>query len=96
MYLGIVNKNGVNHIGCMVHKCFYIAIPRPTEETDEEWLGTSVNIGDQVTFSVEECDFTESLPYIRGKLINLRYAFVCIYHISQDGLSKQSEWVQDR
>jgi hypothetical protein len=67
--LGIVNKKGVNHISCLVHKYFHVAIPRPTEET-------SVHIGDQVTFIVEVCDFTGSLPYIRGKLINLRYAFV--------------------
>jgi len=66
----------VSHISCLVHKCFYVVILRPTEETDEEWPGTSVNEGDQVTFSVEACDFTGSLSYMRGKLINLRYAFV--------------------
>jgi hypothetical protein len=53
-----------------------VSIPRSTEETDEEWLGTSVNIGDQVTFTVEMCDFTGSLPYIRGKLLDSRYAFI--------------------
>jgi hypothetical protein len=74
--LGTVNKKGVNHIGCLVHKCFHVSIPRPTEKTNEEWLGTSVNIGDVVTFCVEVCDFTGSLPYIRGRLINIRYAFV--------------------
>jgi hypothetical protein len=72
--LGIVNQKCVNHIGCLVHKYFHVTIQRPPEET--EWLGTSVNIGDQVTFCVEVCDFTGSLPYIRGKLINLRYVFV--------------------
>jgi hypothetical protein len=83
--LGIVNKKSVSHISCLVHKRFHVAIPRPTEETDEEWLWSSVNVGDQVTFSVEACDFRGSLPYIRGKLINLRYAFVWYKYISQDG-----------
>lgn len=74
--LGTVNKKGVNHIGCLVHKCFHVSIPRPAEKTNEEWLGTLVNIGDQVTFCVEVCDFTGSLPYIRGRIINFRYVFV--------------------
>jgi hypothetical protein len=49
-----------------------VDIPRPTEETDAEWLGTLVNIGDQVTFRVEVCDFTTSPPFIQGKLLSLR------------------------
>ena len=69
-------KEGVDHIVCLVHKCFHVVIPRPTEETDEEWLGTLVNIGDQVTFRVEVGDFTGNFPYIQGKLTSLRYAFV--------------------
>jgi len=76
LFLGIVNKKGVDYVGCLVHKCFHVAIPGPTEETDEEWLGTLVNIGDQVTLTAEVCDFTGNLPYIQGKLINLCYAFV--------------------
>ncbi|PNF27379.1 hypothetical protein B7P43_G18315 [Cryptotermes secundus] len=68
--LGTVNKKSVDHIGCLVHKCFHVSVPRSMDETDEKWPGTSVNIGDQVTFTVEACDFTGSLPYIRGKLLN--------------------------
>jgi hypothetical protein len=67
LLLGTVIKKGVENIVCLVHKCFQVAIPRPTEKTDE-WLEISVNIGDQVTFKVEEYDFTGSLPYIQGKL----------------------------
>jgi hypothetical protein len=74
--LGTVNKRSVNHIGCLVHKCYHVSIPKPAEKTSDEWLGTLVNIGDQVTFCVEMCDFTGSLPYIRGRLINSRYVFV--------------------
>jgi len=55
----------VDHIVCLVHKCFHVAIRRPTEETDDEWLGTLVNIGDQVTVRVEVCDFTGSLHAFR-------------------------------
>jgi hypothetical protein len=72
----VVIKKGVDDIFCLVHKCFHVYIPRLTKEIDEEWFGTLVNIGDQVTFRVEVYDFTGSIPYIRGKLISLRYAFV--------------------
>jgi hypothetical protein len=83
-------QKGVNHIDCVVHKCFRVVIPRPTEETNEEWLGTLVNIGEQVTFEVEVCDFTGSVPYFRGRLI--RYANI----LYQSGwMREQSEWLQD-
>jgi len=72
----MVIKKAVDHIVCLVHKCFHVDIPTPTEEKDEEWLGSLVNIGDMVTFRVEKCDFTGSFPYMWGKLIELRYAFV--------------------
>jgi len=42
----------VDHIVCLVYKCFYVAILRPTEETNEKWLGTLLNIGSRVTFRV--------------------------------------------
>jgi hypothetical protein len=79
LYIGIVNKKSVDHIGCLVHKCFHVSLPRSIEDTDEDWPGTSVNIGDQVTFVVEACDFAGSLPYIRGKLLNSRYASVSLH-----------------
>jgi len=72
----MVIKTAVNHIVCLVHRCFHVAVPRPTKETAEEWHGTLVNIGDGVTFRVEVCDFTGSLPDIQEKLIDLRYSFV--------------------
>jgi hypothetical protein len=33
-----------------VHKYFDVNIPRPTEKKHEEWLGTSMNIGDHSCF----------------------------------------------
>lgn len=72
----MVIKKTVDYIVCLVHKCFHVAIPRPTEETDAEWLRTLVNGGDRVTFTVEECDYTGSPPDIQGKIIDIRYGFV--------------------
>jgi hypothetical protein len=67
-------QKDVDQIVCVVHKCFPVVIPRPTEETGEEWLGPLLNIGEQVTFKMEVCDFTGTLPYFQGRLI--RYAYV--------------------
>jgi len=67
-------QKDVDHIVCVVHKFFHVVIPRPTDETDEEWLGPLLSIGEQVTFKMEVCDFTGNAPYFQGKLI--RYAFV--------------------
>jgi hypothetical protein len=72
----MVIKKAVDHIVCLAHKCFHVNIPRPIKEAGEIWLGYLVTIGDRVTFRVEECDFTGSLPWIWGKLIDIRYAFV--------------------
>ena len=69
-------KKAVDHIVCLAHKCFHVTVPRPIVETNEVWIGSLVNVGEGVTFRVEVCDFTGSLPYIRGKLRGLRYAHV--------------------
>jgi DNA-directed RNA polymerase I subunit RPA43 len=71
--LGTVITKGVDIIVCLVHKSFYVNILRPTEETDEEWLGMSVNIGDEVSFIVEVSEVLGNLQYIHGKLISSQY-----------------------
>nr|CAD7200799.1 unnamed protein product [Timema douglasi] len=60
---GIVNKKSSTHIGCLVYKVFNVSIP------NEDWVGQTVEIGQQVTFQVTVLDMTGRLPYIRGKLI---------------------------
>nr|CAD7427398.1 unnamed protein product [Timema monikensis] len=61
---GIVNKKSSTHIGCLVYKVFNVSIP------NEDWVGQTVEIGQQVTFQVTVLDMTGRLPYIRGKLIS--------------------------
>ncbi|XP_069697755.1 uncharacterized protein Polr1F [Periplaneta americana] len=70
--VGIVNKKSSDHIGCLVHKYFNVSLPRPNDELDENWPWSSLNIGDEVTFKINFCDFTGRLPYIRGKLLDVR------------------------
>jgi hypothetical protein len=46
-----------------------------------------------VTFCVEMCDFTGSLPYIRGRLINSRYVFVWYKSIISVTNTEPAKWV---
>nr|CAD7572135.1 unnamed protein product [Timema californicum] len=69
---GIVNKKSSTHIGCLVYKVFNVSIP------NEDWVGQTVEIGQQVTFQVTVLDMTGRLPYIRGKLIRYVFFIVCL------------------
>ncbi|XP_049859948.1 uncharacterized protein LOC126354388 [Schistocerca gregaria] len=68
---GIVNKRSADHVGCLVHKAFNVSIPRPECETDGDWQGYYVEIGQEVTFRVESLDLTGSLPYMLGCLLDV-------------------------
>lgn len=70
MQLGKVNKKSPDHLGCLVHKVFNVALPRPESDTGEEWQGFYVEPGQMVTFIVEYVDLTGSLPYMRGRLLD--------------------------
>ncbi|KAG8291838.1 hypothetical protein J6590_051743 [Homalodisca vitripennis] len=65
---GIVSKKNNNHIACLVHKTFNITIPRPMRITVEDWNGSTLNIGDEVTFKIKYVDLSGELPYIKGSL----------------------------
>lgn len=67
-FLGIVSKKSNGHIGCLVHKIFNVSIFRPTEIPFEQWDGSSLDIGDEVTFQIDYMDLSSRLPFIRGVL----------------------------
>ncbi|XP_068085851.1 dentin sialophosphoprotein [Anabrus simplex] len=67
---GIVSKNSPEYVGCLVHRVFNVAIPRPLDCKREEWCGSSVTVGQEITFIVDHVDLEARLPYIRGKLLN--------------------------
>ncbi|XP_052740245.1 DNA-directed RNA polymerase I subunit RPA43 [Bicyclus anynana] len=64
---GIVNKKSVTHLGILVHRVFNVVVPRPTEEPDD-WIGSTVEEGQEVMFQIVVLDLYGALPYIRGKL----------------------------
>ncbi|XP_015125264.1 dentin sialophosphoprotein [Diachasma alloeum] len=68
---GVIIKKPANHLGVLVHKAFNVSIPRRDDE-GEDWQGDHLNVGDEVTFTVELMDLKPGrgkLPFIRGKLV---------------------------
>ncbi|CAH2037494.1 unnamed protein product, partial [Iphiclides podalirius] len=65
---GVVNKKSTTHLGILVHRVFNVVIPRPTEEPDNKWIGTSIEEGQEIVFQIVVLDLYGALPYIRGEL----------------------------
>ncbi|XP_034943484.1 DNA-directed RNA polymerase I subunit RPA43 [Chelonus insularis] len=63
---GVVNKKADNYIGVLVHKVFNVSIPKKEEEN---WEGHYLEVGDDVTFTIEHVDLKGKLPFIRGQLL---------------------------
>lgn len=66
LFVGIVNKKGLDHVGILVHKAFNVSIPK--SDNEENWPGDNLEIGQEVRFQVTLLDFTSKLPFIRGVL----------------------------
>ncbi|XP_029672972.1 DNA-directed RNA polymerase I subunit RPA43-like [Formica exsecta] len=59
---GIVNKKGLDHIVVLVHKIYTISIPKP--DNKEEWLGDSVEIGQEIRCCINQIDNKSKPPFI--------------------------------
>lgn len=64
---GIVNKKSKSHLGCLVYRLFNASIPCP--EDDEEWLGDSVSVNQEILFKIVETNLNRKLPYIKGEIV---------------------------
>ncbi|CAL1682214.1 unnamed protein product [Lasius platythorax] len=63
---GIVNKKGLDHIVVLVHKIYTISIPKP--DSMEEWLGDSVEIGQEIRCCVNQVNNKSKPPFICATL----------------------------
>ncbi|KAM0731300.1 DNA-directed RNA polymerase I subunit RPA43 [Formica fusca] len=63
---GIVNKKGLDHIVVLVHKIYTISIPKP--DNMEEWLGDSVEIGQEIRCCINHVDNKSKPPFICATL----------------------------
>lgn len=57
-----MNKKGLDHIVVLVHKIYTISIPKP--DSKEEWLGDSVEIGQEIRCCINQIDNKSKPPFI--------------------------------
>ncbi|XP_036371930.1 DNA-directed RNA polymerase I subunit RPA43 [Megalops cyprinoides] len=66
--VGVVNKVGVGHVGCLVHGCFNASVPKPQQVPLEVWAG-AVQVGGSLEFEVFQLDAdVAGVLLIRGRL----------------------------
>jgi DNA-directed RNA polymerase I subunit RPA43 len=70
-YKGIVNRKSGDHIGCLVHGLFNIALPKPLHVNSEQWPGKLAKLHDNVRFRIGKVDLNSVVPYIEGRIIEL-------------------------
>ncbi|KAG5345610.1 RPA43 polymerase, partial [Acromyrmex heyeri] len=63
---GIVNKKSLDYIVMLVHKIYTVSIPKP--DNTEQWLGESVEIGQEIRCCVTQLHHKSKPPFICASL----------------------------
>ncbi|XP_062871126.1 DNA-directed RNA polymerase I subunit RPA43 [Trichomycterus rosablanca] len=67
--LGVINKVGMGHVGCLVHGCFNASVIKPAQLTVEQWRDSGLKVGDSLEFEVFQLDAdVAGVLLIRGRL----------------------------
>ncbi|KAI2653225.1 DNA-directed RNA polymerase I subunit RPA43 [Labeo rohita] len=54
--VGVINKIGVGHVGCLVHGCFNASVVKPFLLTSEQWRDSGLCVGQNLEFEVFQLD----------------------------------------
>ncbi|KAF4073733.1 hypothetical protein AMELA_G00246790, partial [Ameiurus melas] len=69
MLMGVINKIGVGHVGCLVHGCFNASVVKPAQLTTEQWRDSGLKLGGSLIFEVCQLDAdVAGVLLIRGRL----------------------------
>ncbi|XP_053469378.1 DNA-directed RNA polymerase I subunit RPA43 [Ictalurus furcatus] len=69
MLMGVINKIGVGHVGCLVHGCFNASVVKPAQLTTEQWRDSGLKLGGSLIFKVCQLDAdVAGVLLIRGRL----------------------------
>ncbi|XP_051948748.1 DNA-directed RNA polymerase I subunit RPA43-like [Xyrauchen texanus] len=67
--VGVINKIGVGHVGCLVHGCFNASVVKPSLLTPEQWRDCVLSFGSSLEFEVFQLDADAAgVLLIRGRL----------------------------
>ncbi|XP_051519435.1 DNA-directed RNA polymerase I subunit RPA43-like [Myxocyprinus asiaticus] len=67
--VGVINKIGVSHVGCLVHGCFNASVVKPSLLTPEQWRDSGLCVGGSLEFEVFQLDAdVAGVLLIRGRL----------------------------
>ncbi|XP_059366153.1 DNA-directed RNA polymerase I subunit RPA43-like [Carassius carassius] len=67
--VGVINKTGVGHLGCLVHGCFNASVVKPSLLSSEQWRDSGLCVGQSLEFEVFQLDADAAgVLLIRGRL----------------------------
>ncbi|KAF4100879.1 DNA-directed RNA polymerase I subunit RPA43 [Onychostoma macrolepis] len=67
--VGVINKMGVGHVGCLVHGCFNASVVKPSLLSSEQWRDSGLSVGQNLEFEVFQLDADAAgVLLIRGRL----------------------------
>ncbi|XP_026145047.1 DNA-directed RNA polymerase I subunit RPA43-like [Carassius auratus] len=67
--VGVINKMGVGHVGCLVHGCFNASVVKPGPLSPEQWRDCGLSVGQSLEFEVFQLDADNAgVLLIRGRL----------------------------
>ncbi|NP_001007154.1 DNA-directed RNA polymerase I subunit RPA43 [Danio rerio] len=67
--MGVINKMGASHVGCLVHGCFNASVMKPNALTSDQWRDSGLCVGQSLEFEVFQLDADAAgVLLIRGRL----------------------------
>lgn len=72
LFSGTINIKRQNHMSCLVHHVFIVAIQESLDTYQNELISSQLNIGEEVIFQIIDIDLNEHIPYIKGFLVDSR------------------------
>ncbi|KAG9333160.1 hypothetical protein JZ751_013418 [Albula glossodonta] len=89
--MGVINKVGVSHVGCLVHGCFNASVPRPPQVSLDAWMGAGLHVGSELQFQVAQLDAdVAGVLLIRGRLDKQR-----VQDLAEAGAAKGEELTEE-
>ncbi|KAK7124253.1 hypothetical protein R3I94_018575 [Phoxinus phoxinus] len=89
--VGVINKMGVGHVGCLVHGCFNASVLKPNLMSPERWRDSGLSVGQSLEFEVFKLDAEAAgVLLIKGRLDKSRVQELTAQTEQQDSTVESS------